>query len=343
MKNSSKIFTLILTAGILAVAGCSGGSNSATTNNNSGSGTTTTAASSEYVTNQTTGAQPQPQVQGYSAASSSSSSTSTVYGPSGDTFIGLATDASGNVYTIDKSGTNGSYTVNEYAAGTVSTGTAAAETMHTFTSTAINLAPIGLKVDESGNIYVTLTGGTVLRFAASSSGAVSPSATITGVAGAMATDQSGNLYVTVPVSLTDGHQAIAVYSSGYASAAVPLRTILPATELYITSLAVDASGNVYAAGKDSSNNIQVAVFAAGSTGTTTAMRVITGASTHLIAPWQIQVDGAGNIYVGDSASGATGSMVMLYQFAATASGNTAPSNTIATSATYASTTAMAIH
>src|SRR5271154_332227 len=110
MKNSSKISTVILTAGMLAIAGCSGGSNSATTNTNPGT-TTTAAASNEYVSNQTSGAQAQPQIQGYSAASSSSSSTSTVNGPAGDTFIGLATDTSGNLYTIDKSGTSGSYAV----------------------------------------------------------------------------------------------------------------------------------------------------------------------------------------------------------------------------------------
>jgi len=340
MKNSNTISILILGAAILAVAGCSSGTtNTAVT-------TTTTGATSAYVSNQTPagGSQPTPQIVGFSATSSSSASTSTVNGPSNDTFIGAATDTSGNLYTIDKSTAGStSYTVNEYAAATNSTGTTASTVMRSFTSTAINAAPVGLTVDGSGNIYVMLTGGTVLRFAAASTGAVSPAATLTGIASAMAVDQSGNLYVTVPVSLIDNHHAIAVYGSGYTSASAALRTILPATELHITALAVDASGNIYATGKDDSNNVQVAVYAAAATGTSTATRVITGATTTLVSPWQVQVDSAGSIFVGDSNTGSTGGTVILRKFAAAATGNIAPSLTISTALTFAATTAMAIH
>jgi len=106
---------------------------------------------------------------------------------------------------------------------------------------------------------------------------------------------------------------------------------------------VDASGNIYATGKDSSNNIQVAVFAAAATGASTATRVITGASTDLVNPWQVQLDGSGDIFVGDTATGAPGGAVMLYKFASTASGNVGPAVAISTTATYATTTAMAVH
>jgi hypothetical protein len=345
MKPFSNIPTLILAAAMLAATGCSSSSSTPAA--------TVSAASTVYVSSPNASQAPSqpPSMQGYSASSSSSTSTSTVNGPAGDAFIGLATDTSGNLYTIDKSTANSTttYTVNEYAAGSNSTGGAVTTTMRTFTSAAINVAPVGLTVDSSGNVYVMLTGGTLVRFAASSSGSVSASATLTGLVNTstnvsvMATDSAGNLYVTIPVSLTDNHNIIAVYSSGYVSGATPLRTIIPATEINITSLAVDANGNVYATGKDTNNTVQVATFAAASTGASTATRVISGANTNLKNPWQVKVDGSGNIFVGDTATGAVGGSVVMYKFDSSASGNASPTTTTTTTATYAATTGMAIH
>jgi hypothetical protein len=337
MKNVRNIPTFMVAAAILATAGCSSSSNPSTTTTSSG------GASMAYVSS------PDPSIHGY--ATSGASSSTTINGPTNDTFIGAATDASGNLYTVDKSTASGSttYTVNEYAAGSNSTGGATTATMRTFTSAAITSAPTSLTVDQSGNIYVMLSGGTLVRFASSSSGSVNASATLTGLVNVstnvsvMATDSAGNLYVTLPVSLTDNHNIIAVYSSGYASGAASLRTIIPATEINITSLGVDASGNIYATGKDANGNIEVAVFGSASTGTTTATRVISGASTTFMSPWQVQVDSSGNIFVGDSSTGAAGGTILVDKFAASATGNVAPSSTITTSATYAATTGLAIH
>ncbi|MGP8259499.1 MAG: hypothetical protein ACLQM6_06040 [Acidobacteriaceae bacterium] len=339
MNNFSKVSSLVLASALLAATGCSSGTTTPLTNTNTGSASTAYVSSGD------------PSIYGYSTASSSSTATSTINGPSSDAFIGAATDASGNLYTIDKStvGSTTTYTVNEYAAGSNSTGGATTATMRTFTSAAFTSAPTGLTVDQSGNIYVMLSGGTLVRFASSSSGSVSASATLTGLVNVgtnvsvTATDSAGNLYVTLPVSLTDNHNIIAVYSSGYASGAASLRTIVPATEMNITSLGVDASGNIYATGKDAHGNVEVAAFAAASTGTSTPARVITGASTNLQSPWQVQVDGAGNIYVGDSSNGSVGGTAVVYKFASSASGNVSPSATITTSATYNATTGLAIH
>ena len=341
MKNFSKIPVLILTVAMVAAAGCGGYSSPPNSYNSSG------GASTAYVSN------PDPSIYGYATANSSSYSmsnssgtlTSTVNGPSGDVFIGLATDAGGNLYTVDQSTAGGStsYTVNEYAASSNSTGGAVTATMRTFTSTAINAQPTGVSVDGSGNVYVMLTGGTLLRFTAGATGAATPAVTLSGLATAMATDQSGNLYVTVPVSLTDSHNMIAVYGAGYATGTLALRTIIPATEMNIASLSADASGNLYASGKDSNGNAEVAVFSAVSTGTASATRVIAGSNTHLINPWQVQVDGAGNVFVGDSTTGSVGGTDVVYEFASTATGNVSPTATITTSATYAVSTGMAIH
>ncbi|HUD21682.1 MAG TPA: hypothetical protein VMQ60_02460 [Acidobacteriaceae bacterium] len=339
MKNHGIVPTLLLAMATLVAAGCSSSSTTPAATANTG------GASNAYVSNA------DPSIYGYTAASSSSTLSSTINGPTNDSFIGVATDASGNLYTIDKSTASGSttYTVNEYAAGSNSTGGATTTTLRTFTSTAFTSAPTSLTVDQSGNIYVMLSGGTLVRFASSSSGSVSASATLTGLVNVstnvsvMATDSAGNLYVTIPVSLTDNHNIIAVYSSGYASGAASLRTIIPATEINITSLGVDASGNIYATGKDANGNIEVAVFSSTSTGTSTATRVISGASTTMMTPWQVQVDGSGNVFVGDSSNGAVGGTAVVYKFAASATGNVSPSETITTSATYAATTGLAIH
>jgi len=194
-----------------------------------------------------------------------------------------------------------------------------------------------------------LSGGTLVRFASGSSVSVTASATLSGLVNVstnvsvMATDSAGNLYVTIPVSLTDNHNVIAVYSSGYASGAATLRTIIPSTEINITSLGVDASGNIYATGKDASGNIEVAVFSSTSTGASTATRVISGASANLKTPWQVQVDGSGNIFVGDSSNGAVGGTAVVYEFAASATGNVSPTATFTTSAIYNATTGLAIH
>jgi hypothetical protein len=338
MKTVSKVHTLIFSAALLVLAGC--GSD---TSNIGGA-----AASSIYVTNQAinnagnpaTESQT-PQIFSYSASSSGSASTSTVSGPTNDVFIGLATDTSGNLYTIDNSAGSGSYTINEYAASATSTG--AATVMRSFSSTAIDAAPMELDVDASGNIYVMLKGGSVLRFVSNSSGAVLPAATLTNYATAMAIDQSGNLYLASPISLSDNTSAIEVYPAGYPSRVVPGRTILPSTEMNITALAVDGGGNMYAAGENVALNIGVEVFAAAANGVSTPTRTITGASTGLVSPWGVQVDGVGNIYVGDSTTGVAGGNVILDEFAASASGNVAPVQKVTTAAKYATTSALAIH
>jgi hypothetical protein len=63
----------------------------------------------------------------------------------------------------------------------------------------------------------------------------------------------------------------------------------------------------------------------------------------MMTPWQVQVDGSGNVFVGDSSTGAAGGTVVVDKFVASATGNVSPSETITTSATYAATTGLAIH
>jgi hypothetical protein len=88
-----------------------------------------------------------------------------------------------------------------------------------------------------------------------------------------------------------------------------------------TGLAADASGNIYV----SESGTGVAVFSGSANGSVAPARFISGALTTLVDPFQLHVDGAGNLYVMNFI--ATGQVDILV-FAPTANGNVAPIRTL---------------
>jgi hypothetical protein len=96
-----------------------------------------------------------------------------------------------------------------------------------------------------------------------------------------------------------------------------------------TGVALDANANIYVS--DQSSTVcgatrcgAVLVFAPTATGNVAPIRTIAGTNTKLFAPTDVKIDSTGLIYVADSTPAGAG---VIYVFAATASGNVAPTTT----------------
>lgn len=104
----------------------------------------------------------------------------------------------------------------------------------------------------------------------------------------------------------------------------PARTLSPGFS--VAAIFIDGANDRLYAANSVSNSI--AVYDNASTlaaGPITASRTLQGAATHLATPSSIQLDGAGRLLV----SNATGPSITIYNNAATANGNIAPSAEIA--------------
>jgi hypothetical protein len=147
---------------------------------------------------------------------------------------------------------------------------------------------------------------------------------------AVAIDSTGQIYVGGYSTTTDAPE-ILVFAAGTTGTATPTRTILldPNDLTLITSITVDASGQIYVAGFQELGIVEV--LPAGANGTVTAAKELTSLS--LTDPIDIAVDTGGKIYV--SNLGDTAGQVLV--FAAGANGSDDPVQTIST-ATDTSTT-----
>jgi len=197
--------------------------------------------------------------------------------------------------------------------------------------------------DSVGNIYVgsyvIATGqGEVLVYAAGSNGAAVPTRTIYGGLSndtttfsapySMSINSAGQLAILTYNG--NGNAIVTVPASSNGTPVVSAQLYGASTQLYSpTSLAIDSTGKITETDGTSAGVGTVMTFAAGATGNTAPISIITTGTSFF--PYGVSVDGSGNIYtVLDSVGSASGSLV---EYAAGSNGAASPTATIAGGAT----------
>lgn len=225
------------------------------------------------------------------------------------------------------------------------------------TSTTLPDTTVALGFDSSNNIYnyensgptcgsCTTTIGSVSVLKAGSNGAFTTSMDLRAIdcvndPEAMAVAADGTVYVAHVGDSNTNLEAIEVFApgtSGYFEctgnevAGTPIIT----AERYVggtssgldkvTQLALDSSGNVYAANQYANS---ITVYGPTANGNVAPDRTIAGADTGISSPRGVAIDQFGNIYVLNAASGAADGTITVY--AANASGDAKPVRTISPS------------
>jgi sugar lactone lactonase YvrE len=135
----------------------------------------------------------------------------------------------------------------------------------------------------------------------------------------IALDPAANIYVATATDVRE-------YAAGASGSAAPTRVLpLNATTTLSntpTGIAADASGNIYVSEESAG---AVAVFSAAANGSVAPTRFLSGALTTLVNPFQLHVDGAGNLYVMNFIAAG---QVDILVFAPAANGNVAPIRTL---------------
>lgn len=189
--------------------------------------------------------------------------------------------------------------------------------------------------------------GTILLAGCSSSGTPANGGGSTVTPGPpLATGGATTLYAVQSNLFIDGAtpDAILSFSATATGTVTPSAALNAPSGVVFTNVATDTAGNLYVSAlfvTVTSTAItptgvsEILVYPAGSTGTATPSRTITGASTGLTYPFSLAIDSTGQLYVGQTtdyqeATQGTGSILV---FPSGANGNTAPARTIAGSAT----------
>jgi sugar lactone lactonase YvrE len=230
----------------------------------------------------------------------------------------VAVDASGNVYVTDQGNHRIRKITSSGAVTTIAGSGVGGFTDGTGTATQFN-APIGITIDNSGNVYVADWGNHKIR-KITSSGVVTTLAG-SGVAGyadgsgtaaqfnrptGVVVDASGNLYVTD----SSNHRIRKVNSTGIVTtiAGTGIQGSIDGTAIsarfnFPDGISVDTSGNIYIADRNnnkirkiSSNRMVSTIAGSGATGFMDGI----GTATQFSAPLGIGVDAMGIVYVGDS-------------------------------------------
>jgi hypothetical protein len=218
-----------------------------------------------------------------------------------------------------------------------------------------NVVFVPAALDKAGNLYVG--GGVyssnpassaveILEYAPHASGAATPMRTIQGSAtgldvlgdssiGGITVDAADNIYVAANVVVGGFvYSGISVFSPSATGNAAPTAVIAGSatTLMFANQIAVDSSGNIYAAGNGTAGTPNaILIFNSGSSGNVAPSNSIVGANTMLDDVLGMALDSSGNLYVANgNANGTTPSIVV---FNAGASGNTAPTRVISGAAT----------
>lgn len=191
--------------------------------------------------------------------------------------------------------------------------------------------PTGIARDSAGNFYVAnYLSNSITVYAAGVSGNAAPTGIVLGSSTGLsypvgiALDRLNHLYVA-----NAGNNSITVYGAGAGGNATPTTTVTGSnTGLHRpVGIALGAGGTLYVANAGDSS---ITVYAAGANGNATPTLRIAGSNTGLIGVQGIARDTAGKIYVTNN-GGSGGNFVTVY--AAGASGNVAPTATIAGTST----------
>jgi len=329
-------------AAIGSLVGCNGGSSMS--GGGGGGGTTTpTAAKSIYVIqNSLTFPITPGSILQFSTAASGSISPENIITPpaTSDDFQGLATDADGNVYVSTRTQTVA--TLLEYAPG--ASGSATPISTIPSNSTTELYAPDGIAISPTGQIIVGEDSGAIVTYSANANGDAAPEYFIVGpfqinnplspvfAAQDVAVGASGKLYVFNWNESFNTIAPIDIFAAGATGNVAPVATIGGAltglTAGNIGGIATDSSGNVYISTSSVNGGI-IKVFAPTATGNVAPIRTISGSDTQLGTLGGIQLDAVGNIYVVSTTD--TGENPTVLRFAASASGNVAPTLSITSS------------
>ncbi|HKV94585.1 MAG TPA: hypothetical protein VJW20_18710 [Candidatus Angelobacter sp.] len=197
-------------------------------------------------------------------------------------------------------------------------------------------APAFIFLDTAADrLYVANNGDlSILIFdnISTKSGNVAPERTISG----------SNTLLSSPtdVSLDKGRDLLYVADDTnievFSSASTATSNIAPARSLdaqfHVSAIFIDGTNDRLYAADDANNAIAVYDNASAlATGPITATRTIQGAATHLATPDGIQIDGGGRLVVSNASTSAPS--ITIYNSAATANGNLAPSAEISGSNT----------
>jgi len=243
---------------------------------------------------------------------------------------GVAVDASGRIFIADPS-------ASVVGSPQISIFTVSAALVPTFVGSITgNLhSPFQIAVDSNGHVYVANQLDSISVYAPGPAGVNGAIAVIQGANTGLTTlhgvavDATGDIFasnsggeggVVIPPSILE-------FAPGSNGNVAPMRTIVgPNTQLSSPfGIAVDSTGNIYAAGGVPTPG--VSVFANGANGDVAPLARITGSNTTLVDPEGVAVDASGKIYVADGThfrGPGPGVHNEIAVFAPGANGNVAP-------------------
>jgi len=308
LRNVFRLFA-ILPLFALICSGCGGGSPA---------GSPATSVPTLFATDiDSTGA---GNILSYPLTSSGSSLTATtsfrIASTTSQVFV-VRGDGAGNVYVLTTSSDYKTITLLVYTAFS-----GVLTPVRSFTSLLTSEAT-AMVPDKTGIVYIAEQSGFVAKFAATASGAASPTNLYpaAGLFDAMAIDSTGNIYALQP-----SVSSIIVYAPGFANT-TPVRTIPLSAYMNATlsDIVVDGANNLYVTGSTYPQFIgfgQTGVILEFGSGGNVPIRNITGAATLLGEPFGIAIFSNGDAYVCDLSTSSTQKTYSV--FGPTANGNAAP-------------------